>query len=392
MKPKVAFVVQRYGADVAGGAEAVTRTLARRMADGPWDVEVLTTCAEDYTTWADRYPPGVQRDGAVSVRRFPVAKARDNEPFSKWCGQLERDPRAVSEREARAWMQAQGPDCPALTAWVRAHGDDYAAVVCFTYLYQTSFEALTAAPVGKRIIVPFAHDEWPLQLAIWPAWFAAADRIVYSAEEEQELVESRFPAVVGKGATIGQGFIPPPPGEAARFRERFGIHRDFLLYCGRIDRNKGVDRLIEEHAWVRERDPCAPDLVLIGKDVLNPAPRPGVHNLGFVTEQDKADAIVASLALINPSRLESFSLVLLEAWSLGKPTLCSAHCPVMVGQSRRSGGGLWYEDAYELRAACDQLRSRAPDAETAGRWARNRYDWRRIIAQYDGLIAPARQS
>jgi glycosyltransferase involved in cell wall biosynthesis len=234
--------------------------------------------------------------------------------------------------------------------------------------------------------VPFAHDEWPLRLPLWPAWFAAVDRLIYSTDEEAALVEGRFPAVAGRGVVIGQGFDPPPPGDADRFRTRHGIHRDILLYIGRLDRNKGVDALVAQHAAWRLTDATCPDLVLIGANVLGLTPRPGVHILGFVPDQVRADALAACRALINPSTLESFSLVLLEAWAAGRPTLVNAACPVLVGQSRRSGGGLWYHDPSELRAAWNAIRHTPPDAVAAGAWARERYAWHAVVQGYHKTI------
>ncbi len=49
---RIAFVVQRYGLDVHGGAEYHCREWAERLATRH-RVEVLTTCARDFVTWAD---------------------------------------------------------------------------------------------------------------------------------------------------------------------------------------------------------------------------------------------------------------------------------------------------------------------------------------------------
>ena len=47
---KIAIVVQRYGADINGGAELHARYIAEHLSKHV-QVEVLTTCATDYITW-----------------------------------------------------------------------------------------------------------------------------------------------------------------------------------------------------------------------------------------------------------------------------------------------------------------------------------------------------
>src|SRR5205085_2895805 len=54
---KLAFVIQRYGLEVAGGSEMHCRWLAQRLARHH-DVRVLTTCALDYLEWNNHYPAG----------------------------------------------------------------------------------------------------------------------------------------------------------------------------------------------------------------------------------------------------------------------------------------------------------------------------------------------
>ena len=54
---KLAVVVQRYGADINGGAELHARYVAEMLARRH-QVEVLTTCAHDYVTWQAHYPEG----------------------------------------------------------------------------------------------------------------------------------------------------------------------------------------------------------------------------------------------------------------------------------------------------------------------------------------------
>jgi hypothetical protein len=63
---KVAVVVQRYGADINGGAELHARYIAEHLARHT-EVEVLTTCARDYVTWRNELPAGVEQIGGVTV-------------------------------------------------------------------------------------------------------------------------------------------------------------------------------------------------------------------------------------------------------------------------------------------------------------------------------------
>ena len=55
---KLAIVVQRYGADINGGAELHARYVAEHLATYA-EVRVLTTCARDYLTWRNELPAGI---------------------------------------------------------------------------------------------------------------------------------------------------------------------------------------------------------------------------------------------------------------------------------------------------------------------------------------------
>ena len=62
--------------------------------------------------------------------------------------------------------------------------------------------------------------------------------------------------------------------------------------------------------------------MLIGTPVIPIPTHPRIHHLGYVTDQDKFDAIAASELLIMPSYFESLSMVALEAWALGQAGAC----------------------------------------------------------------------
>ena len=80
---RIAFVVQRYGTEILGGSEYHCRLIAEKMALRH-DVEVLTTCAQDYLTWKNEYPEGADRVRGVTVRRFANAQTRDIKSFNRY--------------------------------------------------------------------------------------------------------------------------------------------------------------------------------------------------------------------------------------------------------------------------------------------------------------------
>ena len=106
---KLAFVVQRYGADIAGGSEAHCRDLALQLS-ASHDITVLTTCARDYVTWANAEPAGQSPDGRVRVLRFPVRRPRRLKVFADLSDEV--FDRAAPRERQEAWFRENGPDAP----------------------------------------------------------------------------------------------------------------------------------------------------------------------------------------------------------------------------------------------------------------------------------------
>ncbi len=180
---RVALVVQRYGEEVNGGAEQLARRIARLLR-GDLDLTVLTTCALDYRTWANHYPPGAQELEGVRVLRFPVAQPRDIAAFDALSARAYAAPDDTGLAER--WMEAQGPDAPGLIAHLREEGGAYDAVAFVTYLYRTTAEGI--GEVRERaLLVPTLHDEPPARLSIFRAVFDAARALIFLTPEEREL-------------------------------------------------------------------------------------------------------------------------------------------------------------------------------------------------------------
>src|SRR5688572_27232930 len=111
-----------------------------------------------------------------------------------------------------------------------------------------------------------------------------------------------------------------------------------------------------------------------------------IHHLGFLSDQDKFDALAAADLLIMPSYFESLSMVALEAWALGRPVLANGWCDVLRGQCIRSNAGLYYESYEEFVEALYSLESNGPLNARLGRNGRDffkrHYAWPVIERKY----------
>src|SRR3954463_14211406 len=79
---KLAVVVQRYGADINGGAELHARYIAEHLARHA-EVRVLTTCARDYVTWRNEMPAGQETRHDIPGGGFPTRRERDTRDFGR---------------------------------------------------------------------------------------------------------------------------------------------------------------------------------------------------------------------------------------------------------------------------------------------------------------------
>jgi glycosyltransferase involved in cell wall biosynthesis len=140
--------------------------------------------------------------------------------------------------------------------------------------------------------------------------------------------------------------------------------------------------LARAHARYHSARPDGLDLVLMGGGDAPLPDEPWLHRTGFVSDQVKHDALAGAAVVVVPSPYESLSFAQLEGWRHGRPTLANAASPVLVGQSRRSGGGLWYRDDDEYAAMIDLLARARPLAAALGRqgrrWVARECSWERV--------------
>ena len=383
---KVAFVVQRTGLEVNGGAEALCLKIAARMSRY-WDTEILTTCALDYMTWKNHYSPGVTEVSGVKVRRFRVAKQRNLTAFNRLSKKIYPRLKDASLKEQEAWMLAQGPWSPDLITYVKKHQQEYDAFIFFTYLYATTYFILPLVP-QKAYLAPLAHDEWPIYMSRWEDFFEKPRGFIFNTIEERDFVKKRFPNANCEGPVVGVAVEPPERYSAEDFRRRYNIDDPFLLYMGRVDPSKGCEELFRYFMQLRSHESSSRKLVLLGKPTMPIPKHPDIIALGFVDEQTKWNALAACDLLVMPSPYESLSIALLEAWAVGKAVLVNGKCDVLVGQCRRAQGGLWYVNKEEFQVAIEKMDKQVRNQlGLQGKvFVKTNYNWSTIENEYLSLF------
>jgi glycosyltransferase involved in cell wall biosynthesis len=379
---KLAVVVQRYGADINGGAELHARYIAERLSRHA-SVEVVTTCAKDYVTWKNEWPAGVEQINGVPVRRFPVRHERRPDDFGRRSARVFDKRHSIADE--LAWLESEGPASPELVNYVTqaAAGLDY--VLLFSARYYHAWHLARRLP-GKAIIVPTAERDPAIALAIFGPVFRGVRALMYNSPEERAMINAAAGNQSVPGVVVGVGSDVPDRTDAARFRRKFRLDRPFAIYVGRIDENKGCGELFDYFQRYASSFPRGLDLVLIGRAIIDVPKHPRIHHLGFLDDRDKFDGLAAADLLIMPSYYESLSMVALEAWALGKPVLANGRCDVLRGQCIRSNAGLYYERYEEFVEALYSLESNGPLNARLGRngreFFRQHYTWPVIERKY----------
>jgi glycosyltransferase involved in cell wall biosynthesis len=384
---KVAFVTDRYGEAVVGGAEAAVRMIAERVVSVlGWQVEAFASCAVDYRSWENSYPPGRESLNGVTVRRFPVAMERPKD-FALLSERLFGSPGTATRAEAGRWLDLQGPFCPDL---VGALAESDADVVCFSpYLYYPVARGVPA--VGRRsILQPAAHDEPPAYLPVFDEVFEAAAAFVFYGHAEQQFVHRRYRVAGRPELLLGLGVEDPDPATVASVREvrerlRIG-DSPYLLCLGRLDASKGTELLGDLFSSYKGQVRTPLKLVFAGPVLTPLVPHPDVIVAGEVEEATKWGLIDGCLALVSPSSFESFGLVLLEAFVRRRPVLVNRFCAATTEQCERSGAGLSFASLAEFVAATERLRLDAELVAELGErgaaYVEASYRWPRIIAAW----------
>lgn len=162
----------------------------------------------------------------------------------------------------------------------------------------------------------------------------AAQVIVPSGATRDDCVAHGFAADQVTVVPHGVRAAPVSAPDITGWRQRVGVDRPYVLWCGTLEPRKNVARLVEAFAAARAGGQLEHDLVLVGpagwgdaaRDVeqaLAALPAGSVHLLGRLDDADLQIAYAGADAFAFPSLWEGFGMPVLEAMAHGVPVVTS---------------------------------------------------------------------
>ena len=384
MVDRIAFIAPRLaGEGAVGGAETLLRNMAAHAVARGLQVDFLTTCAQSHFTWENTLPPGTREVDGMTVHFFPVDE-RDVGAFLEIQQRIDRGA-ALTPEEELTWLKNGVTSAP-LMAHLAANIGSYRALVAGPYLFGLTYFAAMAHP-GKMLLVPCLHDEPFARVPAIRRMFGAVAGCLFNAAEERELARELFGHPDSRSAIVGMG-LDDFTADPAAFARRHRIPAPYVLYCGRREPLKGTPLLCDYMDAFRTRTKRDVRVVFTGSGQIDAEPGlwPAIVDVGFVSEQEKHEAMAGALAFIHPSVNESFGIVLLEAFLAGTPALVHAKSRVLVSQCRAAQAGLWFRNYPDFETELLRLLDDAPLRDALGQngrdFVRREYAWPAIEQKF----------
>ena len=378
---KIDFVTPRYGP--VGGAENAVSALASRLAEIPeWEVRLHATCATSSGSWVNDESPGESRFGSLTVNRYLVDSGR-SATWSVLDHRIQSGTSSVDPVTQDDFFFHQGPVSKELSNAVE---DSEADLVFFApYLF---WPTMAVAPLvaDRAIIIPAAHDEPFLKLSRVGELLQQSRGLVYGSRAEQRLLQRTHPVGHLPSTVLGWGIESPSDGDPQVLRELGLANRPYVICVGRIEHAKGTLGLVDFWRTLKSRSGIDHQLVLVGSPSIEIESDEDVVIARDADDEAKWSLLRGADFLINPSALESFSLVLFEAWAVGIPVLVNAYCETTRTHVNEAQGGLTYRNYPEFELAVQRLTSdEATRNHLAGngrQFAEREYGWDRIIRRF----------
>lgn len=330
------FVVPRFY-PYRGGYENSMLSIARCLVQRGHRVTVFTTTAQDLESlWLPgfkTFPAGESMVDGVVVRRFPVS-------YAKWTRRATRVMGLAPYWRWKAQFWRPGFHVPGLRAALHRIDADLFHVGPLPYnsLIYAGIEAaehhrvpVIATPcthLGEEANTEVAkHYVRPHQIKL----LQQCRRVLCMTQAEKSKLTA-LGVAPEKLAVFGLGFDMrlATGGDGEHIRSQYGIAAPVVLHLGMKAYEKGSITLVEAMKQLWDSGSKA-WLVMAGPSLsafdqyLEQNAKACKHlvNLPPFADELKRDLLTAADVVVQPSRVESLGLVLLEAWANAKPVIAA---------------------------------------------------------------------
>ena len=406
-----------------GGAEAYLQAMSERLVRDGHAVVVATTDATSAQCFWDPRQPRVPERETTTNNGVRVVRSRlGHLPFSPWSFYLLRRLATDMARlplNTRPLLDRLAPYMPRVpelgqTLEQLSPGFDLVHGVNISLEWPLIAGWRYARRHGLPFVAtPLVHiGEWTVQrFYTMPHQLAAlrdADRVIVLTDiEGRELgrLGVSRERIIRLGAGVDLQRLRGGDGE--RFRAQHGIDGPVVTFIGSVTDDKGAVHLLRamQRLWWEDSQatlviagqPVAPSTFEQAYDGLPAAHRVRVRRMGLVSDSLKQDILAATDLFALPSRVDSFGIVYLEAWSYGAPVIgCHAGGVPDVIDDGQDGLLVEFGDQAALAAAIETLLVDPDRRRAMGQRGRAKveahYTWDRIYhglrAVYEELVSP----
>ena len=197
----------------------------------------------------------------------------------------------------------------------------------------------------RTFLLRAKYWQWYLR-ATW----RLADAIITDSEFSRDEIRRYLPVPADRIRVIPIGvhpkfFAEPTPEQRAAMRAALGLERPYILYVGRLDPDKNVERMIRASAAVIRERGLDHEIVLAGTRDWGVSGLPAlvkelgiddrVRAVGYVAEEHLIPLYREADVFCFPSLNEGFGLPPLEAMAAGVPVVTSSisSLPEVVGEA-----------------------------------------------------------
>lgn len=380
------YIITPWYNTFAGGAEVAARTLAEECVNRGIKVTILTTCCKSpqENWWRDSIDTKEEFVNGVRVLRFKLNTDGKEKYEQTIVKQMHHEPLTYEDKEN---FYRHGINSNELITYIKTIPREIPVLV-MPYFQSLAYSVVVDNP-NRITMIPCFHDEEQFYWEQIDEMIHKCKGLIYLSEPEKDLVINQYglkygkkvieSLVIGVGVEIERNLLT----EIEEKPNKVDIPNEYFVYVGRKDRGKGVVELIEYHKQVISDIPI---IFLGGGDnSLIPNNEKKFIDLGFVDSKIKYQIIKNAKALINLSNNESFSIVLMEAWLLGIPTIVSSKCNVTRYHCIVNEGGFYIDNANDYSKAIEYILDHPEQCKTMGKkgkeYVEKNYSWDTVISK-----------